>query len=99
MWEYSIPERTERVRVLVLSTDSYNQEPRAKPVCADVVRRIAGVSSPLLVPLADPDPIGGVVDLASLRPCDRRRMTGPVCMLTGVTMSRIAAGLSAFVME
>lgn len=96
VWEYDHPDRPERVRVVVLSTDAYNDDERARPLVADIVRRIAGVSSLILVPLADPDPVGGVVDLTSLRTIGRSGMVSLVGMLTGGTLARIADALAAF---
>jgi mRNA interferase MazF len=84
------------VRLVVLSTDAYNDDERTRPLVADIVRRIAGVSSPFLVPLADPDPVGGVVDLTSLRTVNRSGMVSLVAVLTGGTLARIADALAAF---
>jgi len=96
VWEYDHPDRPERVRVVVLSTDAYNEDERSRPLVAEIVRRIAGVSAPFLVPLADPDPVGGVVDLTSLRTVSRHGLVSVVGMLTGGTLARIADALIAF---
>ena len=96
VYEYSLPYPPERVRVVVLSTDPYLEDPRSRPTCVDIVRRIAGVTSPLLVPLVDPDPVGGVVDVTSIRPCSRDRLTGPIGMLTGGSMARVTEALAAY---
>ena len=96
VYEYSLQFPPERVRVVVVSTDPYLEDSRSRPTCVDIVRRVAGVTSPLLVALVDPDPVGGVVDVTSIRPCSRDRLSGPIGMLTGASMARVAEALTTY---
>jgi mRNA interferase MazF len=47
------------------------------------------------VPLADPDPVGGAVDLTTLGTLNPERLSGPVGMLTGASLSRIGEAVRA----
>lgn len=94
IWEY-LPPNGGPTRVVVLSADAHNDNPAHWPVCALVVRRPA-VAHPYRAPLADVDPLGGAVDVATIGPLNPARMRGPAGMLTGATVARVGEALRAF---
>jgi mRNA interferase MazF len=77
------------LRVLVLSQDTYSAS--GWPVCAAIVR--AGEGSPYVVPLADPDPVGGRVVLGTIAAIPGAELGEPVGMVTGATWDRVQRGL------
>jgi mRNA interferase MazF len=85
VWDYT-PASGPSVRVVVLSNDAHNSV--SWPVCAYLTRRAVPLV-PTMVPLADPDPVGGAVDLTTLGTLNPDRRSGPVGMLTGASLSRI----------
>lgn len=92
VWDYK-PSYGPAVRVLVLSRDRHNAV--AWPICAYLMRRRdAGCSEAVI--LADPDPVGGAVDLTTLGSLNPDRLSGPVGMLTGATMARVSEAVRVF---
>lgn len=89
VWDYS-PSTGPSVRVVVLSNDVHNSV--SWPVCAYLTRRATPLV-PTMVPLADPDPVGGAVDLTTLGTINPDRLSGPVGMLTGASLARIAEAM------
>ncbi|MCP2325880.1 mRNA interferase MazF [Hamadaea flava] len=91
VWDYS-PASGPSVRVVVLSNEIHNSV--SWPVCAYLTRRATPLV-PTMVPLADPDPVGGAVDLATLGTINPDRLSGPVGMLTGASLARIGEAVRA----
>ncbi|WP_051366618.1 type II toxin-antitoxin system PemK/MazF family toxin [Hamadaea tsunoensis] len=89
VWDYS-PSAGPSVRIVVLSNDVHNSV--SWPVCAYLTRRATPLV-PTMVPLADPDPVGGAVDLTTLGTINPDRLSGPVGMLTGASLARIAEAM------
>ncbi|GAA3455925.1 hypothetical protein GCM10018962_77590 [Dactylosporangium matsuzakiense] len=77
------------LRVLVLSPETYSAT--GWPVCAVIVR--AGEGSPYVVPLADPDPIGGRIVLGTIAAIPAAELGDSVGMVTGATWDRVQRGL------
>lgn len=90
-----VPSSGNPVRVLVVSNDAHNDRPGSWPVCVDIIRR-PSVLAASVVSLADPDPLGGALDVSTIRPLPPARLKGPVGMLTGATLSRFADAVRAF---
>jgi mRNA-degrading endonuclease toxin of MazEF toxin-antitoxin module len=89
---YSWTEPGDRPRyVLVLSDDGANRV--TWPIVAPVIR--SGAGSLWLVALGETDPVSGRVALNALGPLDPARLDGPAGMVSGATLERITAGLSA----
>lgn len=79
------------LRVLVLSDDTYNVI--GWPVCAVIVR--AGATSPYVVGLADPDPVGGRIILGTIAPVSGAELGESVGTVSGATWDRAQRGLRA----
>jgi mRNA interferase MazF len=83
-----------RYRVVVLSTDAHNNRPNAAPFCAPVVRR-QGSSElpPFAVPLAEQDPLTGVVVVSRIRRMPASAGAHRLGMVTGASMARLEQAL------
>ncbi|GGJ79584.1 hypothetical protein GCM10010123_06810 [Pilimelia anulata] len=79
-----------RYRVLVLTGDAYNDRENAAPLCAPIVR-LRGMADlpPYAVPLAEQDPITGVVVLNRLRRLPAYAGAERIGMITGSSMARL----------
>jgi len=88
---WTVGERSDlRYRVVVLSGDAHNERPRAAPYCAPVVRqRGATTLPPFVVPLAETDPLSGVVVVSRLRRISCTAGAERVGMVTGASMARL----------
>ncbi|GGK39854.1 hypothetical protein GCM10010124_35640 [Pilimelia terevasa] len=85
-----------RYRVLVLTGDNYNDRANAAPLCAPIVRlRGAEDLPPHAVPLAEQDPITGIVVLNRLRRLPAHAGAERIGMITGSSMVRLHAALRA----
>jgi len=93
VWDYK-PSHGSSLRLVVLSNDEHNAI-GSWPVCAYLGRRRA-IEVPHVVPLAEPDPLSGAVDLTTLGTINPARLSGPVGMLTGSTMSRLNDAVRGF---
>jgi mRNA interferase MazF len=83
-----------RYRIVVLSADRYNDRPNAVPLCAPIVRR-QGSSElpPFVVPLAELDPLTGVVVVSRVRRIPASAGAERLGMVTGATMVRLGQAL------
>lgn len=83
-----------RYRVVVLSGDAHNERPSASPFCAPIVRqRGSAVLPPFAVPLAEADPLSGVVVVNRMRRMPASAGAERVGMVTGASMARLGAAL------
>ncbi|HYN96625.1 MAG TPA: type II toxin-antitoxin system PemK/MazF family toxin [Pilimelia sp.] len=79
-----------RYRVLVLSGDAHNNRPNASPLCAPIVRQRGTTSlPPFAVPLAEQDPMTGVVVVNRMRRLPVGVGAERVGMITGASMARL----------
>ena len=80
-----------RYRVLVLSADAHNDRPNAAPICAPIVRLRGGSTDlpPFAVPLAEQDPMTGVVVLNRMRRLPASVGAERIGMVTGASMARL----------
>jgi mRNA interferase MazF len=80
-----------RYRVVVLSSDAHNARPSAAPFCAPIVRqRGATTLPPFVVPLAETDPLSGVVVVNRMRRLLAAAGAERIGMVTGVSMARLS---------
>jgi mRNA interferase MazF len=89
---WTIGSRTDlRYRVLVLSSDSFNERVGAAPYCAPIVRqRGATELPPYAVALTEQDPITGVVVVNRMRRLPASVGAERIGMVTGASMARLA---------
>ena len=89
---WTIGNRTDlRYRVLVLSSDTYNERDNASPYCAPIVRqRGATELPPFAVALTEQDPITGVVVVNRMRRLPASVGAERIGMVTGSSMARLA---------
>lgn len=94
---WTVGSRTDlRYRVLVLTADGYNDRRSAAPLCAPIVRLRGGEDLPgYAVPLAEQDPITGVVVLNRLRRVPAAAGAERIGMITGASMARLHDALRA----
>ncbi|MEQ4303428.1 type II toxin-antitoxin system PemK/MazF family toxin [Plantactinospora sp. B6F1] len=93
---WTVGDRTQqaRHRVIVLSGEGHNDRPSASPYCAPIVRqRGSGELPPFVVPLAETDPVTGVVVVNRLRRVPSAVAVERVGMATGASMARIGEAL------
>jgi mRNA interferase MazF len=83
-----------RYRVVVLSGEAHNDRPSASPFCAPIVRQ-RGTSDlpPFVVPLAETDPLSGVVVVNRMRRLRASAGAERVGMVTGASMARLGEAL------
>jgi mRNA interferase MazF len=83
-----------RYRVVVLSGDAHNDRPSSSPFCAPIVRQ-RGVTDlpPFVVPLAETDPLSGVVVINRMRRLRASAGAERIGMVTGASMARLGAAL------
>jgi mRNA interferase MazF len=83
-----------RYRVLVLSADAHNDRSSAAPYCAPIVR-LRGSSDlpPFAVPLAEQDPMTGVVVVNRMRRLPASVGAERIGMVTGSSMARLNEAL------
>ena len=88
---WTIGSRTDlRYRVLVLSSDNYNDRANPSPFCAPIVRqRGATELPPYAVALTEQDPITGVVVVNRMRRLPASAGADRVGMVTGASMARL----------
>ncbi|MFI5493857.1 type II toxin-antitoxin system PemK/MazF family toxin [Actinoplanes sp. NPDC051859] len=86
-----------RYRVLVLSSDSYNERTNASPFCAPIVRQ-RGVTElpPYAVALTEQDPITGVVVINRMRRLPDSVGVERIGMITGASMARLTDAMREF---
>jgi mRNA interferase MazF len=93
VWQYALPD-SGKFRVVVVSSDVQNEIPGAWPLCALVTRRTPSAEIPAFtVELADPDPLGGIVLIATVRGLEPAGLVVQLGMVTGATMARIGTAL------
>ncbi|MFI6757681.1 type II toxin-antitoxin system PemK/MazF family toxin [Micromonospora sp. NPDC050417] len=93
IWTVGDPTQV-RYRVIVLSGDAHNDRPSASPYCAPIVRqRGTEELPPFVVPLAETDPMTGVVVVNRMRRVPAAAGVERVGMATGASMSRIVEAL------
>lgn len=93
VWEYALSD-SGKFRVVVVSSDVQNEIRGAWPLCALVTHRTPSAEIPAFtVELADPDPLGGIVLITTLRGLDPAGLSVQLGMVTGATMTRIGAAL------
>jgi len=92
---WTIGSRTDlRYRVLVLSSDSYNERANASPFCAPIVRqRGATELPPFAIALTEQDPITGVVVVNRMRRLPAAVGAERIGMVTGASMARLAEAM------
>lgn len=79
-----------RYRVVVLSGDAHNGRPGAAPYCAPIVRQRGTTDlPPFAVPLAEADPLSGVVVVNRMRRMAATAGAERLGMVTGASMSRL----------
>jgi mRNA interferase MazF len=79
-----------RYRVVVLSGGAHNDRPRSAPFCAPIVRQRGTTDlPPFAVPLAETDPLSGVVVVNRMRRLPATAASERVGMATGATMARL----------
>lgn len=79
-----------RYRVVVLSGDAHNDRARAAPFCAPIVRQWGATNlPPFVVPLAETDPLSGVVVVSRMRRIPASAGTERIGMVTGASMARL----------
>jgi mRNA interferase MazF len=83
-----------RYRVVVLSAEAHNGRPSAAPFCAPIVRQ-RGTSDlpPFVVPLAETDPLSGVVVVNRMRRLRASSGAERLGMVTGASMARLRDAL------
>lgn len=83
-----------RYRVVVLSGSAHNQRPGAAPYCAPIVRH-HGTDDlpPFVVPLAETDPLSGVVVVNRMRRLNVSAAVERIGMVTGASMARLDAAM------
>lgn len=87
---WTVGERSDlRYRVVVLSGDAHNDRPRAAPYCAPIVRQRGTSLPPFVVPLAETDPLSGVVVVNRMRRISGNSGAERVGMVTGASMARL----------
>jgi mRNA interferase MazF len=79
-----------RYRVVVLSGGTHNDRPSASPFCAPIVRQRGTDLPPFVVPLAETDPLAGVVVVNRMRRLPATVASERVGMATGATMARLS---------
>ncbi|MFY1670709.1 type II toxin-antitoxin system PemK/MazF family toxin [Plantactinospora sp. WMMB334] len=95
IWTVGDPAQQARHRVVVLSGDAHNDRPSASPYCAPIVRQRGSTElPPFVVPLAETDPVTGVVVVNRLRRVPAAVAVERVGMATGASMARIGAALA-----
>jgi mRNA interferase MazF len=83
-----------RYRVVVLSGDAHNDRPSASPYCAPIVRQRGATDlPPFVVPLAEADPLSGVVVINRMRRLRAPAGAERVGMVTGASMARLSTAL------
>ncbi|GAB7043847.1 MULTISPECIES: type II toxin-antitoxin system PemK/MazF family toxin [Catenuloplanes] len=83
-----------RYRVVVLSGDSHNERPSAAPFCAPIVRQRGTTElPPFAVPLAEADPLSGVVVVNRMRRLPASAGAEKVGMVTGASLVRLNEAL------
>lgn len=83
-----------RYRVLVLSADAHNNRPNAAPICAPIVRLRGSTDlPPFAVPLAEQDPMTGVVVVNRMRRLPHSVGAERIGMVTGASMARLNEAL------
>ncbi|MEV0732473.1 MULTISPECIES: type II toxin-antitoxin system PemK/MazF family toxin [unclassified Polymorphospora] len=83
-----------RYRVVVLSGDAHNDRPSAAPYCAPIVRqRGATELPPFVVPLAESDPLSGVVVVNRMRRMPIVAGAERLGMVTGASMVRLGEAM------
>lgn len=83
-----------RYRVVVLSGSAHNQRPNAAPYCAPIVRHHgADDLPPFVVPLAETDPLSGVVVVNRMRRLSTTAAVERIGMVTGASMARLDAAM------
>jgi mRNA interferase MazF len=92
---WTIGNRTDlRYRVLVLSSDSFNERSNASPYCAPIVRQRGAVElPPYAVALTEQDPITGVVVVNRMRRLPASTGAERIGMITGASMARLSEAL------
>ncbi|GAA3765178.1 hypothetical protein GCM10022225_59040 [Plantactinospora mayteni] len=93
---WTVGDRTQqaRHRVIVLSGAGHNDRPSTSPYCAPIVRqRGSSELPPFVVPLAETDPVTGVVVVNRLRRVPAAVAVERVGMATGASMARIGEAL------
>jgi mRNA interferase MazF len=83
-----------RYRVVVLSGDAHNERPSAAPYCAPVVRQRGTTDlPPFAVPLAETDPVAGVVVVNRMRRLPATAGAERIGMVTGASLARLDEAL------
>jgi mRNA interferase MazF len=83
-----------RYRVLVLSSDSFNERSNASPYCAPIVRQRGAVElPPYAVALTEQDPITGIVVVNRMRRLPASTGAERIGMVTGSSMARLSEAL------
>lgn len=83
-----------RYRVVVLSGDAHNDRPSAAPFCAPIVRQRGSTDlPPFVVPLAETDPLAGVVVVNRMRRLPAAAGAERVGMVTGASMARLSEAM------
>jgi mRNA interferase MazF len=92
---WTIGDRSDlRYRVVVLSGDAHNDRPSAAPFCAPIVRQRGATDlPPFAVPLAETDPLAGVVVVNRMRRLPAAAGAERVGMVTGASMARLAEAM------
>lgn len=86
-----------RYRVLVLSADAHNDRPNAAPICAPIVRLRGSTDlPPFAIPLAEQDPMTGVVVLNRMRRLPASVGAERIGMVTGASLARLSEALRQF---
>jgi mRNA interferase MazF len=95
IWTIGDPAQQAKYRVIVLSGDAHNDRPSAAPYCAPIVRQADHTDlPPFVIPLAEPDPMAGVVVVNRLRRIPTAVAVERVGMVTGASMARLGAALT-----
>ncbi|GEM_PF-1355820 len=91
IWTLGEPGQPSRYRVIVLSGGAHNMRPSGSPYCAPIVRQRGSSDElpPFVVPLAETDPVAGVVVVNRLRRIPVEAGAERVGMATGASMARI----------
>jgi mRNA interferase MazF len=83
-----------RYRVVVLSGGTHNDRPSASPFCAPIVRgRGTTDLPPFVVPLAETDPLAGVVVVNRMRRLPASTGAERIGMVTGASMARLSEAI------
>lgn len=96
IWTVGGPAQQAKHRVIVLSGDAHNDRPSASPYCAPIVRQRGSNDDlpPFVVPLAEPDPLTGVVVVNRMRRVPAAVGVERVGMVTGASMARLGEALA-----